>query len=133
MNRPRIDRYRVARYLYLAFISALILIPMLWVVSTQWQIFWRVYFPLGTPGMVVLGILAFNYHWNEFFRPLIFLSTDVNFTVPLGIVALRDYKMTGSISVVLAGIILSIIPALIIYLLGQKHLIEGIPTGSLKG
>ena len=35
MNRPRIDRYRVARYLYLAFISALILIPMLWVVSTS--------------------------------------------------------------------------------------------------
>ena len=101
--------------------------------ATQWQIFWKVYFPLGTPGMVVLGILAFNYHWNEFFRPLIFLSTDYNFTVPLGIVALRDYKMTGSVSVVLAGIVFSIIPALIIYLFGQKHLIEGILTGSLKG
>ena len=101
--------------------------------TTQWQIFWRVYFPLRTPGMVVLGILAFNYHWNEFFRPLIFLSADFNFTVPLGIVALRDYKMTGSISVVLAGVVLSIIPAQIIYLLGQKHLTEGILTGSLKG
>ncbi|MGI9334155.1 MAG: carbohydrate ABC transporter permease [Gammaproteobacteria bacterium] len=101
--------------------------------ATQWQVFWKVYFPLGTPGMVVLGILAFNYHWNEFFRPLIFLSTDMNFTVPLGIVALRDYKMTGSVSVVLAGIIFSIIPALVIYLLGQKHLVEGILTGSMKG
>ncbi len=101
--------------------------------GTQWQIFWRVYFPLGTPGMVVLGILAFNYHWNEFFRPLILLSTDSNFTVPLGIVALRDYKMTGSISVVLAGIVLSIIPALCIYLFGQKHLIEGLLAGSVKG
>lgn len=101
--------------------------------ATQWQVFWQVYFPLGKPGMVVLAILAFNYHWNEFFRPLILLSTDSNFTVPLGIVALRDYKMTGSVSVVLAGIILSIIPALIVYLFGQKYLIEGLLAGSLKG
>ena len=101
--------------------------------ATQWQVYWKIYFPLGTTGMVVLGILAFNYHWNEFFRPLILLSTDFNFTVPLGIVALRDYKMTGSISVVLAGIVLSTIPALLIYLLGQKHLVEGILTGGVKG
>ena len=101
--------------------------------GTQSQVFWKVYFPLGRPGMIVLGILAFNYHWNEFFRPLILLSTDFNFTIPLGIVALRDYKMTGSVSVVLAGIILSIIPAFIIYLFGQKHLIEGLLAGSVKG
>ncbi len=101
--------------------------------ASQWQVFWRVFFPLATPGMVVLAILAFNYHWNEFFRPLILISTDTTFTVPLGIVALRDYKMTGSISVVLAGIVISMIPALIIYLFGQKHLVEGILTGSVKG
>ena len=83
--------------------------------------------------MAVLAILAFNYHWNEFFRPLILLSTDTNFTVPLGIVALRDYKMTGSISVVMAGIVISMVPALIIYLIGQKHLVEGILTGGVKG
>ena len=101
--------------------------------ANQWKIFWKIYFPLGTPGMVVLGILCFNFHWNEFFRPLIFLSTDFNFTVPLGIVMLRDFKMTGSVSVVFAGIIFSIIPALVIYMFGQKHLIEGMLTGSVKG
>ena len=101
--------------------------------ASQWQVFWRVFFPLGTPGMAVLAILALNYHWNEFFRPLILLSTDTNFTVPLGIVALRDYKMTGSISVVMAGIVISMVPALIIYLIGQKHLVEGILTGGVKG
>ena len=41
--------------------------------------------------------------------------------------------MTGSVSVVLAGIVFSIIPAPIIYLFGRKHLIEEILTGSLKG
>jgi multiple sugar transport system permease protein len=41
--------------------------------------------------------------------------------------------MTGSISVVLAGIVLSMIPAIIVYLIGQRYLIEGIMMGGLKG
>ena len=36
-----------------------------------WRIFRSVYVPLAVPGMAIVGILAFNFHWNEFFRPLI--------------------------------------------------------------
>jgi len=101
--------------------------------ADQWQVFWRVYLPLATPGLAILSVLAFNTHWNEFFRPLIFLSTNENFTLPLGIVTLFGYLGTGSVSVVLAGVVLSLIPVMVVYLVGQRYLIEGIAMGGLKG
>jgi multiple sugar transport system permease protein len=101
--------------------------------ANQLQIFFRIYLPLVTPGLAVLAVLTFNYHWNEFFRPLIFLNTQEKFPIPLGIFTLQGYMMTGSISVVLAGIVLSLIPVIIVYLVGQRYLIEGLMMGGLKG
>ena len=100
--------------------------------ASQWQVFWKIYFPLGTTGMVVLSILCFNAHWNEFLRPLIFLNTEEKWTIPLGLVALKGQFETGSISVVLAGVVLSLIPATIIYIFGQKYIVEGILSGGIK-
>jgi len=101
--------------------------------ANQWQIFFYVYLPLVKPGLAVLAVLSFNFHWNEFFRPLIFLNTIDKFPITLGIFELQGYFMTGSISVVLAGVVLSLIPVIIIYLLGQRYFIEGIMSGALKG
>lgn len=101
--------------------------------ASQWYIFSRVYLPLVAPGLAVLAVLAFNGTWNEFYRPLVFLITDTNFTIPLGINLLKGYMMTGSISVVLAGVTLSMIPVILVYLFGQRYLIEGIMMGGLKG
>ena len=77
--------------------------------------------------------LTFNGTWNEYFRPLIFLSTNENFTLPLGVVTLFGYLGTGSVSVVLAGVVLSLLPVLVVYTVGQRYLIEGIAMGGLKG
>lgn len=101
--------------------------------ASQWRIFTSVYLPMVLPGLAILAILAFNFHWNEYFRPLIFLTSNDKFTLPLGVVTLFGYMGTGSISVVLAGVILSLIPVLVIYMLGQRYLIEGIMLGGLKG
>lgn len=101
--------------------------------ANQWQIFWRVYLRLAAPALAVLAILSFNFHWNEFFRPLIFLTSNEKFTLPLGLVTLQGYLGTGSISVVLAGVMMSLVPVLVIFLLGQRYLIEGITMGGIKG
>ena len=101
--------------------------------ANQWYIFSRVYLPLAAPGLAVLAVLAFNGTWNEFYRPLVFLITDANFTIPLGLNTLKGYMMTGSISVVLAAVSLSLIPVVLVYLFGQRYLIEGIMVGGLKG
>ena len=77
--------------------------------------------------------MGFNAHWNEFFRPLIFLTTNDSFTLPLGLVTLFGYLGAGNISVVLAGVVLSLVPTLAIFLVGQRYLVEGLMMGGIKG
>lgn len=100
--------------------------------ASIWRVFWNIYLPLGLPGFAILAILTFNGTWNDYFRPLIFLTSQQNFTVPLGVVTLFGYLGTGSISVVLAGVVLSLLVVLVVYLVGQRYLIEGLTAGSLK-
>ena len=101
--------------------------------ASQWQVFWSIYLPLAKTGLAVLAILIFNGYWNEFLRPLIFLKTIDKFTLPLGLVNLQGYMGTGSISVVLAGVVVSLLPVLAVYIVGQRYLVEGLMMGGLKG
>ena len=101
--------------------------------ANQWQIFRKIYLPLASPGLAILAVLTFNAKWNDYFSPLIFMNTKERFPITLGIVDLQGYLGTGSISVVLAGIVLSTIPVIIIYIFGQRYLIEGLMAGGLKG
>ncbi len=101
--------------------------------ANQWQIFTKIYMPLASPGMAILAVLTFNAKWNDYFSPLIFMNTKELFPITLGIVDLQGYMATGSISVVLAGIVLSTIPVIIIYIIGQRYLVEGLMAGGLKG
>ncbi len=101
--------------------------------ANPFQVFYRIYLPLVAPGLAVLAVLTFNSHWNDFFRPLIFLNDPAQFTIPLGLNVLKGYMSTGSISIVLAGVTMSLIPVIIVFVLGQRYLIEGIMMGGLKG
>jgi len=101
--------------------------------ANQWQIFQKIYLPLAAPGMAILAVLTFNAKWNDYFSPLIFMNTKERFPITLGIVDLQGYMGTGSISVVLAGIVLSTVPVIIIYIFGQRYLMEGLMVGGLKG
>ena len=94
--------------------------------------FTSIYAPLAMPGLAIVGILAFNYHWNEFFRPLILTISEQNFTLPLGLVTLQGNLGTGSVSTVLAGVVLSMIPALVVFFVGQRPLREGLTAGTSK-
>ncbi|MET3932931.1 carbohydrate ABC transporter permease [Arthrobacter sp. OAP107] len=100
--------------------------------ASPWRTFRSIYAPLAMPGMAIVGILAFNYHWNEFFRPLILTISEQNFTLPLGLVSLQGNLGTGSISVVLAGVVLSMIPALVVFMFGQRALQDGLTAGTGK-
>lgn len=100
--------------------------------ASPWRTFFSIYAPLATPGMAIVGVLAFNFHWNEFFRPLIFMISEQNYTLPLGLVTLQGNLGTGSISIVLAGVILSMLPAVVVFIVGQRPLREGLTAGSAK-
>ncbi|MBX3065754.1 MAG: carbohydrate ABC transporter permease [Anaerolineae bacterium] len=97
------------------------------------RIFWHIFLPLGLPGIAVLSVLSFNTHWNEYFRPLIFLNSWEKFTIPLGIVNLIGPASQGSTYLVLAGVMISLIPVVVLILFAQRYLVEGIILTGSKG
>jgi multiple sugar transport system permease protein len=97
------------------------------------EIFWYIFLPLGAPGIAVMAILAFNGTWNDFFRPFIFLFSQDHYTLPLGIVTLTGPLGTGELSIVLAGVMMSMVPMLLLVICAQRYLIEGIVLTGTKG
>ncbi|RNI25274.1 carbohydrate ABC transporter permease [Flexivirga caeni] len=97
-----------------------------------WRTFRSIYAPLAAPGLAIVGILAFNGTWNDFFRPLIMEMSSKNYTLPLGLVSLQGNMGSGSVAVVLAGVVISVIPAILVFVFGQRALREGLTTGSFR-
>jgi multiple sugar transport system permease protein len=100
--------------------------------ASQWQVFRHVYARMAAPAIATLAILNFSGFWAEFYRPLIFLQSQQNFTLPLGLVGLQGNLGTGSISVVLAGVILAMLPSVILFIFAQRYFIAGITAGSFR-
>ena len=101
--------------------------------ASQWQVFSRIYLRMAGPALATLAVLGFAGYWNEFFRPLIFLNYQSRYTIPLGLVNLQGYMGTGSISVVLAAVVLALNPNLVVFAFAQKYFARGISFGGIKG
>ena len=95
--------------------------------------FLQIILPLAGPGLSTLAIFVFNFYWNEFFRPLLFISTWEQMTLPLGLTVMRGYLGVGNVAAIMAGVSMGILPVLIVFLLAQRYLIEGITLTGIKG
>lgn len=99
----------------------------------QWQIFWRVALPLATPALAALAIFVFINTWNSFMWPLIVTNSEGMRTLPVGIATLKgSFRDTTDWTVLMAAATLSILPVVMIFLLGQKQFMKGILAGGLK-
>ena len=97
------------------------------------RIYWQIMLPLIGPGLSALAILTFLGSWNNFMGPLLYLRSWDKFTFPLAIANLQGYMGSGNRSHVLAGIMISIFPVLLLFLLAQRWVIQGIAVTGLKG
>lgn len=95
--------------------------------------FFQIMLPLVGPGLSALGILTFLASWNNFLGPLLYLRSNDNFTFPLAIVVLQGYMGTGNRAQVLAGIMISVAPVLLFFLLAQRFIIQGFTVSGIKG
>jgi len=96
------------------------------------RILLAIYIPLSGASLAALSIFTFNFYWNDFFRPLIFLSSLSNMTVPLGLsFILGQYGQNQA--VVMAGVTVAVAPVLVLYLVLQRYIVEGITLTGLKG
>lgn len=101
--------------------------------ASEYGIYARVVLPLARPAMATLAVFTFLGSWNDFLGPLIVVKSDEMRTLPLAISALSAGHYVMSWPLLMAGASFVVIPVLVVYLLAQRHIVEGIALGGLKG
>lgn len=101
--------------------------------ATSFQVLRRIFLPLVTPGMVTVTLFTFINSWNEFLAALIFMSKETSFTMPIMLVSVRTGRL-GSVDwgALQAGVIVSVLPCILIYVLLQKYYVSGFLNGAVK-
>jgi multiple sugar transport system permease protein len=90
--------------------------------------------PLVTPGIVTVALFAFIASWNEFLAPLIFLNGDSSYTLPIMLVNLsRGQYGEVDYGPLQAGVVITIVPVLLLYLFLQRYYVAGLVNGALRG
>nr|WP_130452191.1 carbohydrate ABC transporter permease [Zhihengliuella halotolerans] len=99
---------------------------------SEYGIWARVILPLSKPALATLALLTFVNTWNDYMGPFIYLTSNRLWTVQLG---LRSFvgQFDAEFAMIMTGSVISVVPILIIFLIGQKHFIEGIATSGMKG
>lgn len=100
--------------------------------ASNLQIYLRIIIPLSRPAIVVVALFTFLGVWNDYFGPIIYLNDPKKFTLAIGLLQFRGEYSTKW-NLVMAASTVVIIPCLIVFLFGQKQLIEGISLTGLKG
>jgi multiple sugar transport system permease protein len=98
----------------------------------EYGIWARIILPLAMPAIATLAIFTFVNTWNDFMGPLIYLATDANKTIQVG---LRRFiqQYTSDYHLIMAASLCSLVPVTIVFLFLQRYFIEGIFTTGLKG
>jgi multiple sugar transport system permease protein len=90
--------------------------------------------PLATPALAAVAILQFQGTWNAFFWPLIFLRDESFYTVPLALTFFRSQGgFTTNYPPLMAVVVLSTLPVLVLYIFFQRYFVEGIAASGVKG
>lgn len=98
----------------------------------NFRYFLRIVLPLSRPAIGSLGVYTFLVTWNQYMWPLLITNQDSMRTVQIGVSMLQNAE-SQSFGMIMAGIILVLIPSTLIFIFGQKQLISGITSGSVKG
>ncbi len=99
---------------------------------SPFQSFVRIMVPLATPGIVTAGILAFIFSWNEFLFALTFTATESSRTIPVAIALFPGLHEVPWGDIAAASVIVTI-PLVVLVLLFQRRIVEGLTAGAVKG
>jgi multiple sugar transport system permease protein len=100
--------------------------------ANRFQTFWRIVLPLSRPALATLGLLAFLTNYNDFLWPVYVLFSPENQTLPAGLSTLQSANAVRY-DLLTAGAVIASVPVLLIYVLAQRYIIEGVSRSGLKG
>lgn len=98
----------------------------------QFGFLFRIVVPLSTPILATVSILSFVTSWNNFFTPLLVFNTPSKFTLPLGVMDFMG-QYAADWNLILAFLTLAMVPAIILYVFGQRYIVAGLTGGAIKG
>jgi len=100
--------------------------------ANRWQILWEIMIPLARPAWITLFLFTFIGEWNDLFKPLVFTTRPELRTVQLALASFQE-QYTGDWSLLMAAVVISTIPIVVLFLIGQRQFIQGIAMTGLKG
>ncbi len=98
----------------------------------EWRLYWSIVLPALRPVLATLAIFTFLGTWNDFLWPLVVLSDDAKYTLPVALAGLVGEHVQDT-ELMMAGSVLTVLPVLVLFVFLQRYYIEGIMAGSLKG
>lgn len=99
---------------------------------SEFAIVWKIMLPTTVPALVSFGIFSVVAHWNDYFWPLIVLSSEQLFTPPLGVIAFKNDEAGNTYGPLMAASTIIILPLIIVFLCIQRKFIEGITSTGIK-
>lgn len=99
--------------------------------ASHFRVYWQIILPLAKPALATLAVFSFMQSWNSFLWPLIIVSDPKMMTLPLGLSLLQGRWETNW-NLMMAGVMISVLPILAVYLFAQKYFIQGITLSGLK-
>jgi multiple sugar transport system permease protein len=99
--------------------------------ASHWRVYWQIMLPMSKPALATLTVFAFMQSWNNYLWPLIMVSQEKMMTLPLGLATLQGRWETNW-NLMMAGVVISVIPILAVYLFAQKYFIKGMTLSGLK-
>lgn len=99
--------------------------------ATPLAIFARIYLPLAAPALAALVILDFVATWNEFAMALVILQDQSRWTLPLGLMGFQG-QFASAYGPLNAAIVMTVIPAILVYLIFQRYFVSGLMAGAVK-
>lgn len=99
--------------------------------ANRLQILWRVILPLSRPALVTLFLFTFIGEWNDLFKPLVFTTRPELITVQLALANFQE-QFTNDWPLMMAAAVIATVPVLVLFLIGQRQLIQGVSTTGIK-
>jgi multiple sugar transport system permease protein len=100
--------------------------------ASTFQIFWHIILPLGKPALATVAVFSFIRNWNDFFRPLIYLTSPDKMTLAVGLQLLHG-RFYSEYNTLMAASTIAILPVFVVFFLAQKTFVQGIALTGLKG
>ena len=96
-------------------------------------IYWRIMLPLSKPALATVAIFSFTYNWNDYLAPLIYLNSQSNYTLALGLANFIGRYSVTPWNLLMAASLVTVLPCVLLFFFAQRFFIQGIVVSGVKG